>query len=99
MEAERTKMRDSIFPNRAAQKRIEHLRQCQYYIETKVTEENLRKQLERQEFRLKTLQSRFGTWKSHRTGGVADLLRQYTAETGMKQIKTQIKTLKYLLGE
>jgi hypothetical protein len=99
MEAERTKLHNGLVKNAAASKRIAHLRHCQYYLETKPTEETLRRHLETVTHRVQVLSSRFGSWRAHRTGGLAEHQRQYNAETGLPQLKVQIRTLKYLLGE
>jgi len=77
---------------------MEHLRQCRYYLETKPREEYLKLALEDLEWRLKSIDGGFKEWYSIRTHIDPKKAKlAYNTECGVKKLKKQVETLKYLL--
>jgi len=97
LDALRKQGKDAVFTEqRKIEKRILFLEMCRLYLETKPREEFIKKQLESIGFIVGTLESRFGQWASHRTGGNKELRREYNALCQIPKYKQQIKTLKFL---
>ena len=79
-------------------KRLQLLRICRLYLETKPSEKSLRGQLDDLNHNIEIIDERFSAWSSGRTGSDTGLRRQYAAITERSKLKTQINTLTYLLS-
>jgi len=79
-------------------KRLELLKICRLYLETKPSEESLRGQLDDLNHNIKIIDERFSAWSSGKTGSGTGLKRQYAAITEKRKIKAQVNTLTYLLS-
>lgn len=79
-------------------RRLEFLKTCQYYLETTPRPEFIQDQLNIVERMLALTESRFADWARHKTGGRAELLRQWNQLNEVSKLKAQRKALRYLLG-
>ena len=103
-------MQDSIHPRkdvnerelRRVGKKLRLLTECQYYLETKPREGFIREMLGNQEGKLALIEANYSSWASNADGETQaskNMRAVYDTEMGTKQVKFQIKVLKYLLGE
>jgi len=76
---------------------LAHLKMLRLYLETEPDPEFLKRQLNQLETQYKVLEERFSDWRVGKVGGIAELQARYRSETGMAALRTQIKTLTYLL--
>jgi hypothetical protein len=98
LDALRKQGKDAVFTEqRKIEKRILFLEMCRLYLETKPREEFIRKSIESLDYIIATLENRFDQWASHRTGGNAELRREYNSLCEIPKFKQQRKTLKFLL--
>jgi len=79
------------------QRRLELLKICRIYLETKPNEQSLKSQLSRLNETIKINEERFAAWSAEKTGGGTELKRQYDAITEKSKLRSQIRTLEYLL--
>lgn len=79
--------------------KIEHLKQIRLYLQTEPTKDAIQNQLNLLNKKLETIEERFSLWKVQRVGSDDDLRAQYRRECGVAQLRSQRKTLEFILSE
>lgn len=86
---------------KAASRRLQVLRQCILYLETKPTEAFLKQNVIELEKRIKAIKAGFGKWLNHAPTEIMQKRnpRQvYHNEMGLKKYRIQLETIKFLLN-
>jgi len=78
-------------------KRLDFLKMCRIYLETRPSEQYIQGELTRLNNTIEILDERFPAWSAGRSGGGTELKRQYNAVTDISKLRSQVRTLEYLL--
>jgi hypothetical protein len=85
------------FKSKSIKKRIELLKMCKLYVESKPRPEFLEAEVKDIERKIDVLNGRFGLWNETNASKFRNSRAAYNTESGINSLKAQLKAVRYLV--